>query len=60
MEASASGSALAYEFSNRLKSSPLFSRNDIVSGPTENRNTGKTSFQLRLTFAGEGEGDARR
>lgn len=60
VEASSAGSAPAYEFSNRLKSSPLFARNDIVSGPTENRNTGKTSFQLRLTFAGEGEGDSRR
>ena len=51
VEAAARASAPAYEFSNRLKGSPLFSRNDIVSGPTENRNTGRTTFQLRLLFA---------
>ena len=56
VEAAARSSAPAYEFSNRLKSSPLFSRNDIVAGPTENRNTGRTSFQLRLLFAEPGEG----
>ena len=55
VEAAARSSAPAYEFSNRLKSSPLFSRNDIVAGPTENRNTGRTSFQLRLLFAEPGE-----
>ena len=51
VEADARASAPAYDFSNRLKSSPLLARNDIVSGPTENRNTGKTSFKLRLSFS---------
>lgn len=66
VEGEARGSAPAYDFSNRLKSSPLLARNDIVSGPTENRNTGKTNFRIRLSFAtpdgeeggGGGEGGA--
>lgn len=61
VEASARASAPAYDFSNRLKESPLFERNDIVAGPTENRNTGRTSFQLRLTFTPkDGDGGAAR
>lgn len=59
VEAASHASAPAYEFSNRLKESPLFLRNDIVSGPTENRNTGRTTFQLKLAFAEDGEGDGR-
>ncbi len=62
VEGESRGSAPAYDFSNRLKSSPLLARNDIVSGPTENRNTGKTNFRIRLSFAapedGEGGGAA--
>ncbi|MBQ7666704.1 MAG: hypothetical protein IJS46_01775, partial [Kiritimatiellae bacterium] len=61
VEAAARSSAPAYEFSNRLKESPLFARNDIVAGPTENRNTGRTTFQLRLAFAdADGEGGAAK
>ena len=57
VECSALSSQPAYELSNRLKVSPLFARNDIVNGPTENKGTGRTTFTIRLLFAGgEGEG----
>ena len=58
VEAEARASAPAYDFSNRLKSSPLLARNDIVSGPTENRNTGKTGFKIRMAFATPEDGAA--
>ena len=49
----------AYELSNRLRDSPLFARNDFVTGPSKNANTDRTTFTLRLLFAAaEGEGDA--
>ena len=57
VECSALTSQPAYEMSNRLKASPLFARNDIVNGPTENKGTGRTTFTIRMLFAGgEGEG----
>lgn len=55
VECSALSSQPAYEMSNRLKVSPLFARNDIVAGPTENKGTGRTTFTIRLLFAGGGE-----
>ena len=60
VECSALTSQPAYEMSNRLKVSPLFARNDIVAGPTENKGTGRTTFTIRLLFAGgaDGEGGA--
>lgn len=60
VECSALSSQPAYEMSNRLKVSPLFARNDIVAGPTENKGTGRTTFTIRLLFAGgaDGEGGA--
>ena len=60
VECSALTSQPAYEMSNRLKASPLFARNDIVNGPTENKGTGRTTFTIRLAFAGgaDGEGGA--
>lgn len=58
VDATAHSTAPAYEFSNRLKSSPLIARNSFVSGPTENRGSGQTSFTLRIEFTGGGEGGA--
>ncbi len=58
VEATAHSTAPAYEFSNRLKSSPLIARNTFVTGPTENRGSGQTSFTLRIEFTGAGEGGA--
>ena len=57
VECTAHSSQPAYEMSNRLKVSPLFARNDIVAGPTENKNLGRTTFTIRLLFAGGGEGE---
>ena len=58
VECTALSSQPAYEMSNRLKVSPLFARNDIVAGPTENKSIGRTTFTIRLLFAGgEGEGE---
>ena len=57
VECSALSSSPAYEMSNRLKVSPLLARNDIVAGPTENKGTGRTTFTIRLAFAGGGEGE---
>ena len=61
VECTALSSQPAYEMSNRLKVSPLLARNDIVAGPTENKSIGRTTFTIRLAFAGggeEGEGGA--
>ena len=57
VECSALSSQPAYEMSNRLKVSPLFARNDIVAGPTENKGTGRTTFTIRLLFAGGADGE---
>lgn len=56
VDATAHSTAPAYEFSNRLKSSPLIARNTFVSGPTENRGSGRTSFTLHIEFTGGAEG----
>lgn len=51
VEGSSNSSAPAYEFSNRMKASPLFLRTSIVNGPTVNRSTGKTGYTIRLELA---------
>lgn len=51
VEGASNSSAPAYEFSNRMKASPLFLRTSIVNGPTVNRSTGKTAYTIRLELA---------
>ena len=51
VEGASNSSAPAYDFSNRMKASPLFLRTSIVNGPTVNRSTGKTAYTIRLELA---------
>lgn len=51
LEGVSASSAPAYEFSNRMKASPLFLRTSIVNGPTVNRSTGKTGYTILLNLA---------
>ncbi len=51
VEGQSNASAPAYEFSNRMKASPLFLRTSITRGPTVNRTTGRTEYSILLNLA---------
>ena len=51
VEGASNSSAPAYEFSNRMKTSPLFLRTSITRGPTVNRTSGKTEYSILLNLA---------
>lgn len=60
LTATATSTALVYEFKQNVDASPLFRESQLTSGPTTNTRTGGADFELTILLAvpGTGEGDA--